>query len=136
VLSGNYPSDWVTPALRDSLAETPVVLIDTIETSLCNIAQVVLPGATWCEKDGTFENVKGRLQSFDRAIAPVDFCRSEAQIGIDLGAVVQGWNAPRMAAAAIRTRMAEVPGLQGMATDTHHPQTGAEQASDMAFAEL
>jgi predicted molibdopterin-dependent oxidoreductase YjgC len=41
------------------------------------MAEVVLPGATWIEKSGTFENAKNRLQGFDRAIAPVDFAKGE-----------------------------------------------------------
>jgi NADH-quinone oxidoreductase subunit G len=177
VMTGNYPSDWVTPQLRDSLMATPLVLIDTLETSLCNLADVVLPGATWCEKDGSFQNVKDRVQAFERAIVPVDFCRSEAQIGADLRQVLdaagtragagagagsgsaaavragfarpvpphasgaQPYNSaratkPRVHAAAIRSRMAQVPGLDALTKDVHEPSTGLEQASDMAFAEL
>ncbi len=88
VITGNYPSDWVTPELRDGLIGTPLVLIDTLETVLCQMADVVLPGATWCEKEGSFQNVKDRLQAFERAITPVDFCKSESDIGAELQRVV------------------------------------------------
>jgi NADH-quinone oxidoreductase subunit G len=136
VITGNYPSDWVTPAVRDLLMDVQIVAIDTLGTSLCNMAQVVLPGATWCEKDGTFENAGGRLQAFDRAIAPIDFCRSEAQIGADLRARFDGSAPRRVDAAEIRQRMAQVPGLQAFATEVHLPRMGVEQPSDMALAAL
>lgn len=136
VITGNYPSDWVTPAVRDLLMDVQIVAIDTLGTALCNMAQVVLPGATWCEKDGTFENVNGRLQAFDRAIAPIDFCRSEAQIGADLRARFDGRAPRRVDAAEIRQRMAQVPGLQAFATEVHLPHMGVEQPSDMALATL
>lgn len=137
VLTGNYPSDWVTPVLRDALMETPLVLIDTLETALCNMAEAVLPGATWCEKAGTFQNKKDMLQAFGRAIAPVDFCRGEAEIAADLAAVVAG-RAPGVRASAeeIRERMAAVPGLDAFASEVRIPAVGVQQASDMAIAEL
>jgi NADH-quinone oxidoreductase subunit G len=137
VLTGNYPSDWVTPALRDALMETPIVLVDTLETALCNMAEAVLPGATWCEKAGTFQNNRNMLQAFERAIAPVDFSRGEADIAAELAAIVAGRAAPERATAAeIRRRMAAIPGLEAFATDVRLPAEGVQQASDMAIAEL
>ena len=68
VITGNYPSDWVGNGLRDALARVPFLLIDTLPTALTGMADAVLPGATWVEKAGTFENAKGRLQGFEREI--------------------------------------------------------------------
>jgi NADH-quinone oxidoreductase subunit G len=136
VLTGNYPSDWVTPALRDAALSTPIVLVDTLENALCNVAECVLPGATWMEKAGTFENAKGRLQAFLRAIEPVDFARSECQIGADLCASFENQSSRSVNPAVVRSAMAAVPGLERFAKEVHVPDLSFEQPSDMQFAEV
>jgi NADH-quinone oxidoreductase subunit G len=136
VLTGNYPSDWVTPALRDAALSTPIVLVDTLENALCNVAECVLPGATWMEKAGTFENAKGRLQAFLRAIEPVDFARSECQIGADLCASFESRSPRSVNPAVVRSAMAAVPGLERFTKEVHVPDLSFEQPSDMQFAEV
>ncbi|MFM8872128.1 MAG: 2Fe-2S iron-sulfur cluster-binding protein [Phycisphaerales bacterium] len=136
VLTGNYPSDWVTPALRDAALSTPVVLVDTLENALCNVAECVLPGATWMEKAGTFENAKGRLQAFLRAIEPIDFARAECQSGADLCASFENRPSRSVNPAVVRAAMAAVPGLERFAKDVHVPDLSFEQPSDMQFAEV
>jgi predicted molibdopterin-dependent oxidoreductase YjgC len=115
---------------------TQVVLIDTLENPLCNIAECVLPGATWTEKGGTFENAKNRLQAFERAIEPIDFVKAELQIGADLRAGFDGRAARPITAESTRVAMAAVPGLECFATEVHVPDLSFEQSSDMQFAEL
>ncbi len=136
VVTGNYPSDWVTPDLRDACAGTPVVLLDTLENALCNMAEAVLPGATWMEKAGTFENAKHRLQAFERAIEPADFARAEAQSAMDLLAAHEGRRPAAFDAAAMRTSMAGVAGLERFATEVHVPDLSFQQTADMQFAEI
>jgi NADH-quinone oxidoreductase subunit G len=136
VVTGNYPSDWVTPELRDACMHLPMVVIDTLENPLCAMAECVLPGATWVEKAGTFENVKGRLQAFLRAIEPIDFARAECQVGSDLRAAFAGSRAATVNPALVRAAMAKVPGLERFATDVHVPDLSFTQASDMQFAEV
>jgi NADH-quinone oxidoreductase subunit G len=136
VVTGNYPSDWVTPELRDACMHLPMVVIDTLENPLCAMAECVLPGATWVEKAGTFENVKGRLQAFLRAIEPIDFARAECQVGSDLRAAFAGSRAATVNPALVRAAMAKVPGLERFATDVHVPDLSFTQSSDMQFAEV
>ena len=136
VVTGNYPSDWVTPDLRDACAGTPVVLVDTLENALCNMAEAVLPGATWMEKAGTFENAKHRLQAFERAIEPADFARAEAQSAMDLLAAHEGRRPAAFDAAATRAAMSAVPGLERFATEVHVPDLSFQQTADMQFAEI
>lgn len=136
VVTGNYPSDWVTPELRDACMHLPMVVIDTLENPLCAMAECVLPGATWVEKAGTFENVKGRLQAFLRAIDPIDFARAECQVGSDLRAAFAGSRAATVNPALVRAAMAKVPGLERFATDVHVPDLSFTQSSDMQFAEV
>jgi NADH-quinone oxidoreductase subunit G len=94
VLTANYPSDWVTQDLQAALGGKFVVLIDTLRTALCDRADIVLPGATWLEKSGTFENAGGVLQAFDRAIPPIDGAKPEGQHALDLAWVLEGGPAP------------------------------------------
>jgi len=90
VVTGNYPSDWATPDFQQALSGKFVVLIDTLDGPLCGTADVVIPGATWVEKAGTFENARGMLQAFEQAIPVIELAKSEGQIGLDLVAVLDG----------------------------------------------
>jgi NADH-quinone oxidoreductase subunit G len=90
LITGNYPSDWVTDDLVTALSGKFVALIDTLPTRLAETADIVLPGATFAEKAGTFENVSNTLQAFEQAIAPIGGAKSEGQIAIDLAAIIEG----------------------------------------------
>jgi NADH-quinone oxidoreductase subunit G len=112
------------------------VLIDTQSSALAERADVVIPGATWVEKAGTFENVNGRLQAFARAIRPIDYCKSEAQIALDLAAQQAGEMPETYDAAAIRQRMADIHGLKEFVTEIHLPPAVEKVPSDMHVVDL
>lgn len=84
VLTGNYPSDWATPELLASLGGKFAVVIDTLASPLSDRADVLLPGATFAEKAGTFENARGMLQAFEQAIPVVELAKTEGQLALDL----------------------------------------------------
>jgi len=136
VVTGNYPSDWVSVTLADALRQVPTVLIDTLPTALVSVAAVTLPGAAWVEKSGSFESARGRLQGFDRAIVPVDFAKSESQIALDLAADREGIRAAAFDAAGVRAQMARVPGLERFATEHHATPPRSTVESDMVLVEL
>jgi NADH-quinone oxidoreductase subunit G len=136
VITGNYPSDWVGAGLREALSRVPFLLIDTLPTSLTPLASVTLPGAVWLEKSGSFENAKGRLQGFDRAVQPTDFAKGECQIALDLLAGRDGMRAAAFDAAAVRAEMARVSGLERFATEHHATPAKAAAESDMVLVEL
>ncbi|MGA1045450.1 MAG: 2Fe-2S iron-sulfur cluster-binding protein [Phycisphaerales bacterium] len=136
VVTGNYPSEWVTPDLAKALASTKFILIDTLPNALVESAAVVLPGATWVEKAGSFMNAKGRLQSFQRAFHPVDFAKSEAQLALDLIGDREATAPGVYDDAAVRAEMARKPGLAGMADAIFHPEAEAAVEPDMVFVEL
>ena len=131
LLTGNYPAPWAGEALVKAVTKKFVVLIDTLVNDLTAKADVLLPGATWTEKSGTFENAKSRLQSFARAIGVVELARCEGQIALDLAAVCG--TAPRSVfdPRAVRAEMGGV-----FATDVHEPQEGQEARSDMQYVAL
>lgn len=90
ILTGNYPSVWATDELLSALSGKFVVAIDTLSSELTSRADVVIPGATWVEKAGTFENVKGMLQAFEQAIPVIELAKSEGQIALDMMALLDG----------------------------------------------
>jgi len=89
ILTGNYPSDWVTDELVQALEGVYVVLIDTLDNRLVKRADIVLPGATWVEKAGTFQNAKDMLQAFEQAIPVIEGAKQEGQIALELAAAAQ-----------------------------------------------
>ena len=164
IVTGNYPSAWATPELKASLAGKFVVLIDTHETSLAQGADVVLPGATWVEKAGTFENAKGLLQAFEQAIPVIELAKNEGQLALDLMAELANvpvkaaeatWHviettkgqvaasvetAPPRAtsynAGSVRTEMAARTGLGVFGTGVSMPVQEAVVRSDMPLVQL
>ena len=136
VLTGNYPSDWLTDELIDALSGTPFILFDTLENRLVNAAEVVLPSATWLEKSGTFQNAKDVLQAFERGVEPVEFSKSESQIALDLMANrIQG--VPRrFDAEEVRAEITALNGLQNFRGEVAHPSEETRVESDMVFVDL
>ena len=57
-----------------------LVVIDILPNATVAAAQVVLPGASFAEKRGTYINAKERLQRFNPAIQPVGEARPDWQI--------------------------------------------------------
>ena len=134
--TGNYPSAWTTPAFVAALAGKFVIAIDTLPNAITAIADVVLPSATWLEKSGSFESATGRLQSFDQAIEPIEFSRSEAQIGMDLAALRASVPAQKFNADGVRKELAKYAGLDAFSTALHQPPPRAPVDSDMVLVEL
>lgn len=142
LLTGNYPSEWVTPMLSDALKDRFVALIDTLASELSEKADVLLPGATWAEKTGCFENARGMIQAFERAIEPLHVSRAEAQIGLELLAQAKGQRSEAGAAcynaAMLRQEMGRnVPGLEMFATAVSAASVPVEQVpAGMEMVEL
>jgi formate dehydrogenase major subunit/formate dehydrogenase alpha subunit len=61
-----------------------LVVSDLYLTETAQLADVVLPAASFAEKDGTITNSERRVQLLRRAIPPIDGCRTDADIIIDL----------------------------------------------------
>jgi anaerobic selenocysteine-containing dehydrogenase len=137
IVTGNYPSNWVTPSMASALKGVgTVVAIDTLPNAVTAMATVVLPGAVWVEKAGSFENATNRLQGFEQAIEPVEYAKSESQIALDLAAARAGKPAARFDAAATRAEMAKVGGLESMTSAHHAPEASATVESDMVLVEI
>lgn len=141
ILTGNYPSDWVTPTLASDLRNNPnlfTVLIDTLPSALTETASIVIPAVTWAEKAGTFENAKHRLQAFEQAIPAGEGAKAEGQIALDLLAMLANVDRPeRFNAANTRREMAaEFPALSLFETQVHYPAAEVKQEPEVALVEL
>jgi len=146
ILTGNFPSDWVTPDFAAAVAGAMsagafTAVIDTLPSRLTQSANIVLPGATWAEKAGTFENAKGRLQAFEQAIPVSEGARAEGQVALDVLALLAGVSrAEVFNAADVRREMAgeAAPGgaLSVFETDVHYPTVAAKQEAEVAVVEL
>ncbi len=141
VLTGNYPSEWATAdfALAVKGSGALSVLIDTLPNRLTEVADFTLPGATWAEKAGTFENAKGHLQAFEQAVPVAELAKPEGQIALDLLAEIEtgsATGAERFNAATIRGRMAQNSTLTASMAAVKMPRSEAKQEADMEVVEL
>ena len=131
IVTGNYPAAWAAKNLIDVLKKKFVLLIDTLPNDLTDKADVVLPGATWAEKAGTFENASHRLQTFQPAIPVLEGSKPEGQIALDLLAACGAAPKTIYDAARVRLEMADE-----FVTDVHQPQARQPKATDMELVEL
>jgi NADH-quinone oxidoreductase subunit G len=78
---GGYLSNWVTTA---NLPRGFKVIQDILPNKLTETADVVLPAAAWAEKDGCWENIAGKIQPFESAVAPPEGTRREGDVYLNL----------------------------------------------------
>jgi predicted molibdopterin-dependent oxidoreductase YjgC len=63
-----------------------LVVQDIFLTETAMLADVVLPGACWAEKDGTFTNTERRIQRVRKAVTPPGEARDDWKIVCDIAA--------------------------------------------------
>ena len=139
IIAGGYASEWHTPELASALSRESLalVLIDTLMNPLVKHADVVLPGATFAEKAGVFENVDHKLQAFEQAIRPVGDARAEAQIGLDLLAELRDESRTVYNAASFRATLCEgCPQLSALVNEVVIPTRPELRDPDMEMVVL
>ena len=136
ILTGNYPSTWVTEAFVESVGKTPLIMFETLPNRLIDRAHVVFPSATWVEKAGTFENVNNVIQCFRRAIPPLDYSKSESQIAIDLVSAHAGEPTKRFDDATTRAHMATQDGLDALGKASLPAVETPRAESDLVLQDL
>jgi formate dehydrogenase major subunit len=78
-------SDPDTHHLTEALKTLDFLVVqDLFLTETAQLADVVLPGASFAEKEGTFTNTERRVQRVRQAIAPIGEARPDWQIIADL----------------------------------------------------
>jgi predicted molibdopterin-dependent oxidoreductase YjgC len=77
--------------VREALETVEFLVVqDIFPTETVALADVVLPGVTFAEKDGTFTNTDRRVQRIRRAIPPLGNARPDWQILADLAQRMDG----------------------------------------------
>lgn len=101
-----------------------LVVVELVLTETARLADVVLPAASFAEKDGTFTNCERRVQRIRRAVSPPGEARTDWQI---LGALAERMGYTGMRWADAETIFAEMAGLTPSfsamsypALDAHH----------------
>jgi anaerobic selenocysteine-containing dehydrogenase len=74
---GGYLSAWTSGI---TFPRAFKVVQDILPSSVVDSADIVLPAASWAEKDGTWENFAGKIQSFSAAIPPPEGARREGDV--------------------------------------------------------
>jgi NADH-quinone oxidoreductase subunit G len=78
---------WIIEARRAGRLQHLIVQ-GVLMTPLAKAADVVLPGASWVEKDASYVNGEGRLQGAARAIPPPGEALEDWQIFVNVGAAL------------------------------------------------
>jgi NADH-quinone oxidoreductase subunit G len=82
---GGGPLNWLTSDDVKSLAQVPMLVVqDILKSELSEAAEVVLPGASFNEKDGTYVNHAGLAQMIFRSTHPVAEGYNDARIFMEL----------------------------------------------------
>jgi formate dehydrogenase major subunit len=79
--------DTPSQKLLKSIGEAPFLAVQASYVSAATTkADVVLPVEIWCEQEGHFINLEGRIQATARAIKPADGIHSNVEVISDLAA--------------------------------------------------
>jgi predicted molibdopterin-dependent oxidoreductase YjgC len=76
--------NWLIDARRNGTVGA-IIYQGVLATELAKVADVVLPGAAWVEKDATYTNDKGMVQAASRAIAAPGEALEDWQILVNIG---------------------------------------------------
>jgi NADH-quinone oxidoreductase subunit G len=79
-------TDWIVAARQSGKIGTLIVQ-GVLRTALVEAADIVLPGAAWVEKDGTYTNMTGHVQGAARVIQPPGDAGEDWQILMKLAPV-------------------------------------------------
>jgi NADH-quinone oxidoreductase subunit G len=118
---GGYLSAWTSGI---TFPRGFKVVQDILPSALADGADILLPAASWAEKDGSWENFAGKVQTFAAAIPPADGARREGDIYYRLLSRTGFYNA-----AAVRREMGEP-------FDTVAPPSETRDEPAFEFAEL
>lgn len=81
ILTGGYPKPWLSDAELATLSRLELlIVVDILESPLCELAHYVLPAAAWAEKEGSYVNHAGLLQATERGVRPQEMARAEGRI--------------------------------------------------------
>ena len=87
-LAAGYPPrepGWITRDQAESLGKVPTLIVQDLAPSLLSEkASILVPAATFAEKDGTYVNHAGLAQALHWAMTPTGEGRTDGQVFLDL----------------------------------------------------
>jgi NADH-quinone oxidoreductase subunit G len=114
---------WVIDARK--AGRLPLLVVQgVLMTPLAAVADIVLPGAAWVEKDATYTNDRGRLQATAKVIAPPGDAREDWLVLVEVAAAVgitMNYEDAGAVRAAIATGMSGTPAFAAI-TDVTFPK--------------
>jgi formate dehydrogenase (NADP+) alpha subunit len=128
--------------VRNALEKIEFLAVqDILETETSRLADVVLPGAAFCEKAGTFTNLEGRIQRVAPVVSPPGHARPDWEI-LDLLSARLGNGTPYGSVEKIGKEIRQLvplyaelsPNGQGWLRDAD--PIGAEAKEQIAFAPI
>jgi NADH-quinone oxidoreductase subunit G len=94
---GGYNFNWVSESAVQWLSKLSyLAVMDILPNSLTDAAHVVLPGASFAEKEGVFVNANGLSQQIKPAIKPPGDARTDARILMHLAGRLGLYHAPTL----------------------------------------
>lgn len=100
---GGYPKPWIDKNTAKMAANFELLILqDFFENELMAGAAIVLPSCAWVEREGSFVNAAGLIQSFERAIDPPDTARRDGQFLYEIAGFTGLYTGER-----VREQMAE-----------------------------
>lgn len=95
-ISGDLKALWIigedvvqtdpnSQKVQKALANLDLLVVQELfMTETAKMADVILPGASFLEKSGTFTNGERRIQRVNKVVEPIAGCRSDGQIIVDI----------------------------------------------------
>jgi len=115
ILMNGIPDLAYPPELIAALPKLEfIAVLDILRSPLSDAAHVLLPGASWAEKDGTFMNVDRRVQRIRRAVAPPGAAASEIELLQNALVDLDARRRVLSAEGVFREAAKEIPGLKGL----------------------
>jgi NADH-quinone oxidoreductase subunit G len=84
-ITGGYPESWISPQAAENLRKIETVIVhDLFPGPLDDRAAMLLPQASWAEREGVWMNCDGLVQRFERSIPPLDGVKADGQFFLEL----------------------------------------------------
>ncbi len=116
---GGDPAEKLSETERAALGKLDFLVVQDIQSSdLSRMADVVLPGAAFIEKDGTFTNFAGRVQQIRRGLEPVGDARADWEILRDVMGVLTDKTSYMSAAEVLIDLAGVVKAFEGVRFET------------------
>lgn len=122
-LAGSDPVKYIGEKAEEALSRAELLIFQgTNFNASCKLAHVILPGAAFVEKEGTFTNYQGRLQRINKALEPLGEALADWEIFTRLGKRLGAYPSYRCAEEVFKDIAREVTPFTGLSYQKIGPQ--------------